>query len=273
MSRRIVIAALVVVPLSLLAVAGWRYYDTGAKPDPALAPPRAPLLPDLVMPPLADVAATFAADGTRKIQFSASIANLGDGPFIVHGVRPSSRSDQWLVTQRFRETDGSTSERETPGTMTWGGHGHNHWHVKLGATYRLEPLGSQGETLRKLVKAGYCFFDNEPFGLDLEGAPHDGVYPKGTCSTLDDEEFEMGLSVGWEDPYYWILPDQSIDITGLPSGDYRLVAKADPDDWFDEVNETNNEVWATLRLTERDDGAPLVDVLRYGPGAEPSVAG
>ena len=58
----------------------------------------------------------------------------------------------------------------------------------------------------------------------------------------------MGLSAGWQDPYTWALPDQRLDITGLPDGRYRLVATADPNNWFREVDEKNNDAWADIVL-------------------------
>ena len=49
--------------------------------------------------------------------------------------------------------------------MVWGGHGHNHWHVHLGASYELR--NAAGEVVRKYEKVGYCFFDQ----LRLPAAP------------------------------------------------------------------------------------------------------
>ena len=76
---------------------------------------------------------------------------------------------------------------------------------------------------------------------------------------------EQGLSPGWADTYFWLLPDQAIDITGLPDGVYRLVTKSDPDDWFRESNEKNNDTWVEFRLRTIEFGKPRIDVLRYGP--------
>ena len=69
----------------------------------------------------------------------------------------------------------------------------------------------------------------------------------------------MGLSVGWGDEYPWHLFEQEIDITDL-QGRYRLRATADPFDWFDELDETNNEVVVDIQL-EFEGEQPVVTVL------------
>lgn len=219
------------------------------------------------MPPLQDVlAAAIQGSDERQLFFSASIANLGPGPFIVNAVRGDERG-QWRVSQRFRERDGSTSEVATPADMIWGGHGHNHWHVRIGATYRLLTLPSM-KTVRVLEKVGYCFFDQARFDLDIPGAPLAEGFPKTSCDGHSTLSLDMGLSPGWQDPYTWALPDQRLDITGLPDGRYRLEAKADPNNWFREANERNNETWVDVDIRTTA-GAPQATVVHVGPHASP----
>ena len=78
----------------------------------------------------------------------------------------------------------------------------------------------------------------------------------------------MGLSPGWQDPYTWTLPDQRLDITGLPDGRYRLVAMADPNNWFRETNERNNTTWVDIEL-RTSVSPPHVKVLSIGPHGTP----
>ena len=75
----------------------------------------------------------------------------------------------------------------------------------------------------------------------------------------------MGMSVGWSDPYFWQLEDQSVDITGLADGGYRLTAVADPDGWLSEVDETNNETWVELQIGTQADGLRTVEVTASAP--------
>ena len=262
MSRRTAILLLAVaVPLVALAVAAAVTYSPSSLPEP-LAAPKRPILPDLAMSPLTDVSAGVAPSGNQYVSFTASIANVGPGPFIVHAVRGDQRGS-WRVSQRFRERDAPTSEVVTPGTMVFGGHGHDHWHVQLGASYWLTRTGSS-EVLRRYSKVGYCFFDQVRLRVQPVDAPVIPTYDKDTCNGRRTLELEMGLSPGWTDPYYWTLPDQRLLVTGLADGIYRLWADADPSDWFRETSETNNRTWIDVRLT-LSTRPPHAAVVRVGP--------
>lgn len=258
-----VLAAAPVCVAAAIAVAAYWPAD----PPPPLSGPVSPVLPDLAMPALREFqGAEGGSDGDEAVFFTASIANVGGGPFVVHAARGDER-DTWRVSQRFAERDGSTSEAVTPGSMIWGGHGHEHWHVHVGASYELLSLPDL-ELQRKYEKVGYCFFDQHAFDLSLPGAPPRAEFRKGSCADFDALELDMGLSPGWDDPYHWTLPDQRLVVSGLPDGDYRLVATADPDGWFRESDESNNETWADIRL-RTSVTPPTVRVLRLGPAASP----
>ena len=219
------------------------------------------------MPPLADVLAASVPDAdAEQLFFSASITNIGPGPFVIKAVRGDERG-AWRVSQRFQERDGTQSERETPADMVWGGHGHNHWHVQIGASYRLFALPGL-RLVRSYEKVGYCFFDQVRFDPNLPDAPKGQVFAKDTCDGRSTLALEMGLSPGWQDPYTWLLPDQRLDITGLLDGKYRLVAKADPNNWFRETDERNNVTWVDLAL-QTNAGSPRVTVEEVGPHATP----
>jgi hypothetical protein len=264
--RKLVVSLLVAVPVGTIALAAAITYWP-SDPPPPLPAPTAPVLPDLTMPALREFQGAVGEDSADEfVFFTASIANVGSGPFMIRAVRGSERG-AWRVSQRFEEQDGSLSELETPGTMVWGGHGHDHWHIHVGASYRLYSLPDM--TLRrKYEKVGYCFFDQESFDLALASAPQLPRFPKGTCDGFERLAVDMGLSTGWNDPYHWTLPDQRLNVSGLPDGEYRLVAKADPDGWFRESDEANNETWAELRLTTST-SPPTVDVVQMGPAARP----
>jgi hypothetical protein len=257
-----ILAAAVLVPAAAIATAAAIAYWPGDLP-PALPAPVDPVLPDLVMTPLGEFYAGSGEQTGRKLLFfTATIANAGRGPLLVHAVRADERGD-WRVSQRFEERTGGLSERETPGDLVWGGHGHRHWHVHVGASYALER--SDGTVVRRYEKVGYCFFDQRPFRLSLPNAPGVGRFPRNTCEGEDRLELDMGLSPGWSDPYQWTLPDQRLDVSGLEDGTYRLVADADPSDWFREADDANNTTWAELRLTTSA-SPPRVQLLRLGRG-------
>jgi hypothetical protein len=58
-----------------------------------------------------------------------------------------------------------------------------------------------------------------------------------------------GLSVGWGDTYPATLPDQAIDVTGLPDGDYTVKVTADWQNLWQETNESNQSASALIRIT------------------------
>ena len=263
--RRVLLGLLVGIPLvGVVAAVAWTM-RSAKLPDP-LPAPRAPAIPDLAMSPLYDIAISQSIDGSSEyVSFTAAVANVGRGALIIHAVR-ADRRGAWRVSQRFDEPDGSLSETITPGDVVWGGHGHNHWHVHMGASYWLGRPGSSAR-IRTYEKVGFCFFDQLPLRRQPPDAPTAPRFPKTGCNGEDALEFTMGLSPGWSDPYQWTLPDQRLDVTGLPDGVYRLWATADPGGWFRETDERNNLTWVDLRLTTSASPARLEIVDRGPAGA------
>lgn len=270
MSRR-ALTALAAVPVVALGVAAaWAFWPEDSLP-PGLAAPVDPVLPDLAMSPLTEFSAGVAPDGDQYLAFTAGIANVGEGPLIVHAVRADERGE-WRVKQRFRERDAPTSEAETPGTLTFGGHGHDHWHVQLGASYWLTRADAT-RILRRYSKVGFCFFDQVRLENRPGSAPLAPTFGKSDCDGASALELEMGLSPGFADPYQWTLPDQRLLVNGLADGVYRLWATADPGGWFRESNDDNNRTWVDLRLT-LSVSPPRAEVVQRGPaGASAWVSG
>jgi hypothetical protein len=60
---------------------------------------------------------------------------------------------------------------------------------------------------------------------------------------------EHGLSAGWADTYPTTLPDQGIDITGLPDGVYTVRVRVDGQRLIDEADETNNIASVKVTIT------------------------
>ena len=144
--------------------------------------------------------------------------------------------------------------------MIWGGDGHNHWHVREIETHWLETLDGS-EAIGTIVKPGFCFFDTSEHDRALPGAPERAVWSATECGSRDDTSVVMGLSVGWGDTYEWHLFDQHIDVTDIEPGRYRIRAVADPQDWFMESDETNNESWTVVEFALDTDGLPYVEVV------------
>ena len=206
------------------------------------------LLPDLRMAPLTDVFSVMSG-AQRQLRFSATILNTGAGPFELLGARAST-SDPMTVEQHIYHSLNPVEDVATTATMFFAGDGHTHWHVKDLETYRLVKRRG-GAAAGTSLKSGFCFADDLRNNLSLPGAPLSQVYvPLDMCSRDQPDSLTapMGLSVGWGDTYRFTLPDQFIDITGLASGTYRLIATADGFNRFTESNETNNSTRLNLRI-------------------------
>ena len=61
----------------------------------------------------------------------------------------------------------------------------------------------------------------------LDTGPEEVAHHSESCGHEDDEYIEMGLSPGWSNVYEWNLPGQTIDITDVADGRYRLWTEAD----------------------------------------------
>jgi hypothetical protein len=93
---------------------------TDARPAAAIAPTPA----DLGMARLADLEIDNTSDARALLRFSATIVNIGSGPFELSASRSSS-SGTFSVTQRVYNSDGSSSEHPVPVEMVFGGDGHD----------------------------------------------------------------------------------------------------------------------------------------------------
>jgi hypothetical protein len=216
-------------------------------------------LPDLGMLHPMDLRIEKTSAGRKLLRFDSIVVNVGAGPLELHGQRPDSTTPEMTTTQRIFDDAGGYRDVSTAAIMYFGGDGHNHWHVRDLESFELVRLDN-GTKVGTGAKHGFCFFDNYPYGSSNPASytPSTGVCGGGSSAT----QTSMGLSVGWGDRYARTLPDQYIDITGLTSGRYRLIATADASDWFLESDNANNVSWINIRLKSNS-----VNIVRYGPSA------
>ena len=90
-----------------------------------------------------------------------------------------------------------------------------------------------------------------------------GRGPDGTT-----DHFVQGITRGWADIYDWYLPDQYLDVSGIPDGDYVLETIADPDGLLLEADESNNCDSILIRIAGTSTGAPSAAILGPGPRCE-----
>lgn len=205
-----------------------------------------PLMPDLGMAQLRGFSVERTPAGQTRLRFTTIIINIGDAPFQVWG-HDRQADGEMLVDQQIKNGDGTWTSNPTDYAMYFAGDGHNHWHLRDLETYELQ--NANATIKRTGEKHGFCFFDNKPFDLAMPNAPQSAMYPTTGCGTAAATSVTTGLSIGWGDKYGYKLPDQYIDITGLPSGQYTLTATADAQDGFTERCEGNNTTTTVLQIS------------------------
>lgn len=218
-------------------------------------PPSArPLLPDIGVRTLRQFFITTVG-GTKLLKFPAVTVNVGNGPMEIRATRSSSASNDWVGKQVVHNTDGSTTTLGATGAIFYfAGDGHSHWHIRDFDSYQL--FDSSGTELKRGEKHGFCFEDNTTY-RDWVGSPRHPEVPtspvythEGSCGEGRPGATSMvhGLSVGWGDTYPSSLPDQAIDITGIPDGTYLVRVTADWQHFWEETNESNNSASAQIRI-------------------------
>lgn len=268
-TRRKIALAIIAVALAVALVIGVAVARTGdeATSFPAPGPPvGSPVLADLMPSPQLNVQMQ-RVEKKWIMKFDTIITNRGAGDFVLRASREPGGT--WNLEQ---DVDYSTSGGErvpVDSSLVWGGDGHEHWHVVRVASVWLVPLNAKGEPAsdsKELIdtKIGFCFYD---FEHELDRGQERAVYSSHSCGHEDDTELGMGLSPGWNDTYVMSLPGQSIDVTGLPEGRYRLWTEVDERGAFRETTRENNRTWIDLELRMTPDGlqAPVI-----GRGPTPS---
>jgi hypothetical protein len=183
-----------------------------------------------------------------QLRFSTLTWNLGDGPLEIIGGETGSGVQN--VYQRVYLSDGNHYDRLAGQFVYHPEHGHIHFEGY--ATYTLQLYGSPGASKREGHKTSFCLLDTELIDGSLPGAPSTAQY-------TDCDATMQGISVGWGDLYSWYLPDQDIDITGLPSGDYVLTIEVDPQNRLLETNDTDNTSVIYVNLDFVNNVATVID--------------
>lgn len=212
-------------------------------------------------------------DGAQNcLRFDQIIANDGKGPlelgFDVENDVPIEDDAEFPVTQRVKRSDGSVAERAA-GSMEF--HGvHGHFHYSSFATSELWQSNAAGQRLgsaplRGAQKVSFCVAD---IRIDAWGEKGDGprtyfapdcLFPASTEGNVD--HFVQGLTNGWADVYDWYIPDQYIEVSGVPDGHYLLTFCADPDNSIREADETNNCLSNHIVLSDMGTPAQAVSVI------------
>jgi len=165
--------------------------------------------------------------GRTLMRVSTATPNTGQGALELRGTTTSP-----LVVQRIYHQDGSYDEQSAGSFTFHPSHGHLHFDDWVQLRLReVLPNDGVGDIVAAGNKTSFAIIDLEPHNTTLPGAPTTGVYSGGLT---------QGISVGWRDVYTKDLPDQWIDVTAVPPGQYWLEGVVDPENHVEESDETNN---------------------------------
>lgn len=229
------------------------------------------MLPDLIPFPPQDL--RLSHGGTR-IHFSTTYYNAGEGALeltAVPGATPTHEDVERDVSQTiFLRDGGSTS---TPsGTFFWH-EPHQHYHFEDFVDYKVESIenfnyradGGRSLTpspadIGNTEKATFCVRDISRVD-GIENTADDAAYK--ICS-----RWRQGVSVGWGDTYFHDYPDQFLDITNFPSGQYKLSFDVNPRTRFLESNYSNNYSYVVFVF---DAEKPSFEIIESFPVNVPEI--
>jgi hypothetical protein len=230
------------------------------------------LLPDLqtVVPKHLGVQNTQQGD---MLRFTNGIANLGAGDFRMSPITDQSGE---IVSARQELLDANRNVVCTHEVGKFIFHPeHHHWHIADVALYEVRVAlddghgGSYGDVVANVhdfansVKTTFCLIDW--YQLDSNSNRNERVYWDCTAGL-------QGIQSGWVDQYHHSLPDQNIDVAGVPAGTYYLLSTANPEGSYAESDYTNNSAWVSFTLRRVGGNAKLVEI-DHSPCSSPGMCG
>jgi Lysyl oxidase len=201
------------------------------------------------------------ARGGYRLGFSSAVRNVGAGPLIVSGRRRAG-TPTMTVDQLIEQEDAPIAVVEGVGRMRYvRSPDHEHWHLLGFERYELRRAGGRAGLVTDR-KTGFCLGDRYRVrGRELRARPPEPVYT-GRCGLERTAllRLTVGISVGYGDVYDPNLEGQSLRLTGLEAGRYRLVHRVNVDRRLRESSYANNASSLLIRLRWRS-GRPSVRVL------------
>jgi hypothetical protein len=229
-------------------------------------PHGARLLPDLDQEPPSGLIITSSRHAWN-LGFRSAARNVGSGPLIITGHRPSHTEKTMTADQTIELVSGPSNIVHGTGHLRYvKSPDHQHWHLLHFERYELRRVGAKRPTVRD-HKTGFCLGDryavtDRPV---LSARAPEKVY-RGACGLerpglLGVKE---GISVGWGDDYAANLEGQYLPLSHLRRGRYLLVHRVNADHRLLESSYANNAASALLRLRWRD-GIPRIRILAVCP--------
>jgi Lysyl oxidase len=209
--------------------------DSGPIRPSVARPLQGDLLPDLRVR-RTDIVEVERDGERRELRFSTEVANVGRGPLELVPAREdcdrnSDLGDDRTAYQSITGRHGG--ERHVRAGCVVHHRAHGHWHFEGFARYTLLHA-DDGRPAATSRKVSFCLIDSARTPAVPGSLAGEDTYS--SCGA----DATQGISVGWYDRYGAGLPGQSIDLSGVAPGRYRLVIHADYEDRLVERDEGNN---------------------------------
>lgn len=229
----------------------------------------ADLLPDLdQQTPTSLMVANASKRGRARyvLGFQSAVRNIGDGPLIIVGGRPSRRTPTMSASQLIDRSDGSQTSVKSSARLRYAvSPDHQHWHLLHFDRYELRRAGHGGAIVRD-EKTGFCLGDRyRVVGYDVPAAAAQPTY-QDRCGLTQPWLLQVreGISPGYGDNYLPYLEGQSLPLGGLAGGRYVLTHRANPDRALRESNYDNDAASVLLDLRWRG-RLPVLNILATCP--------
>ncbi|MFJ9316877.1 lysyl oxidase family protein [Pimelobacter simplex] len=186
---------------------------------------------------------------SKRLRFSATVWNAGDGPMVVDGFR-RGRSDVMDAYQYFIDSAGNQTGYRKVGTMIWHkAKSHNHWHFEDFARYTL--LRADKTEAVRSRKESFCLANTDAVDYTVPGADwrpentdlHTACGDRGTVSLREV------LASGSGDTYSQFRAGQAFRIDNLPNGIYYISVEGNPNRNLVESDTTNNVALRKIKLS------------------------
>ena len=247
--------------LESMAVDGTDVRDlgSGVPVDWRTVPVGVPRFPNLVQRPPSGLVIERARNGHWLLGFTSMVDNRGPGILEIKGTRKPG-AHVMDVRQYVQLANGTVRVDPPSGELHYVvAPPHYHWHM-IGFVHA--ELRTAGDfTLRvRDHKSGFCIADH--YGTAI-GVRHGPPRFLSNCEQFHPEALSVteGASVGYTDRYPAFFHGQQLDITGLKSGRYWLVHRANEDFHLRESRYDDNAASVLIRLVWRG-GTPSVTPLR-----------
>lgn len=197
------------------------------------------------------------------LNFGATVWNAGPSPLVVDGFRSNGSKDMEAY-QYFFDNAGNEVGSMPAGGLQWDPRaGHEHWHFKAFASYRL--LDSTKKLTKRSGKEAFCLVPTDPVDLNAENANWKPFSTDLTtaCGSEGALSIREVLDTGWGDTYGQTLPGQSFNVTTLPNGIYFIEVLANPDRKLFESNSSNNSSLRKVKIGGKVGGKRTLTVYDY----------